>query len=77
MLPGGYFLQEGFFYRYLHEYAIDPATIDFSYKNIHVLTDSHGNEILDIISETDTEAVPDQGGKIPTCSEPDTQKDNL
>ncbi len=46
---------KGYFYRYLSEYDIDPATIDFSYKNIHVITDAHGNEIPDIISEADNE----------------------
>ncbi len=46
---------EGYFYRYLSEYDIYPATIDFSYKNIHVITDAHGNEIPDIISEVDNE----------------------
>ncbi|MDI6687316.1 MAG: CRISPR-associated ring nuclease Csm6 [Desulfobacterales bacterium] len=45
----------GYFYRYLNEYNIDSASIDFSYKNIHVIKDSHGNEIPDIISEADNE----------------------
>ncbi|MEE4353392.1 MAG: CRISPR-associated ring nuclease Csm6, partial [Desulfatiglans sp.] len=49
LMDGG----KGFFYRYLHEYGIAPSTIDFCYKNIHVITDAHGNEIPDIISEAD------------------------
>lgn len=46
---------KGYLYRYLNEYGIDPSSIDFSYKNIHIITDKHGNEISDIISETDNE----------------------
>ncbi|RZB29892.1 MAG: hypothetical protein SRB1_02172 [Desulfobacteraceae bacterium Eth-SRB1] len=38
----------GQYYKYLDEYGIDPASIDFSYRNVHVITDEHGIEIPDI-----------------------------
>jgi CRISPR-associated protein (TIGR02584 family) len=47
--------ENGQYYRYLKEYHIDPATIDFSHRNIHVIKDGHGNEIPDIVSEADNE----------------------
>ena len=47
--------KKGRYYQYLDEYSIDPASIDFSHNNIHVITDEHGNEIPDIESEADNE----------------------
>ena len=43
------------YFRYLEEYGIDPSSIDFSHGNIHVVTDNHGIEIIDITSESDNE----------------------
>ena len=43
----------GPYYQYLEEYGIDAATIDFGHRNIHVITDDHGNEIPDIGNESD------------------------
>lgn len=51
LLAGG----KGHYYKYLKEYEIDPDTIAFSHENIHVITDNHGVEINDIISESDNE----------------------
>ena len=46
---------KGHYYRYLEEYGLDPAVIDFGHHNIHVVTDKHGIEIPDIANETDNE----------------------
>lgn len=45
----------GHYHRYLEEYGIDAATIDFGHRNIHVISDEHGIEIPDIVSESDNE----------------------
>ena len=45
----------GHYHRYLEEYGIDSATIDFSHRNVYVITDDHGIEIPDITSESDNE----------------------
>ena len=47
--------KNGHYYRYLKEYGIDPATIDFAYRNIHVITDEYGIELPDIVSESNNE----------------------
>ncbi len=47
--------KNGRYYQYLDEYGIDPATIDFSHRNVHVITDEHGIEIPDIARESDNE----------------------
>lgn len=47
--------ENGHYDRYLEEYGIDPASIDFSHRNIHVITDEHGIELPDIVSESDNE----------------------
>ena len=47
--------KNGHYYRYLKEYSIDPATIDFGHRNIHVITDEYGIELPDIESESDNE----------------------
>jgi CRISPR-associated protein Csx14 len=47
--------ESGHYYRYLKEYGIDPTSIDFGHKNIHAVTDAHGNEIADIADEEDNE----------------------
>ena len=47
--------RSGHYYRYLAEYGIDANSIDFGPDNIHVITDEHGNEIPDIVSESDNE----------------------
>lgn len=47
--------KSGHYYCYLEEYGIDPSSIDFGHKNIHVITDEHGIEISDIVNENDNE----------------------
>jgi len=47
--------RDGHYYRYLEEYNIDPGTIKFGHRNIHVISDEHGIEIPDIVSESDNE----------------------
>jgi CRISPR-associated protein Csx14 len=47
--------KNGHYYQYLKEYGIDPATIDFGHRNIHVITDEYGIELPDIESESDNE----------------------
>jgi CRISPR-associated protein Csx14 len=47
--------KSGAYYQYLKEFDINPASIDFSHGNIHVLTDADGNEIDDIVDEADNE----------------------
>ena len=47
--------RSGHYFRYLAEYGIDPAGIDFSHANVHVITDEHGVEIPDIANESDNE----------------------
>jgi len=47
--------RNGHYYRYLEEYNIDPGTINFGRQNIHVITDEHGIEIPDIVSESENE----------------------
>lgn len=51
LLGGG----DGPYHRYLKEYDINPADIDFSPRNVHVITDTNGNEIPDIVDESDNE----------------------
>ena len=46
---------KGHYHRYLEEYGIDPASINFGHRNIHVITDIHGIEIPDIADEADNE----------------------
>ena len=52
--------KDGHYYRYLGEYGIDPAGIDFGHQNIHVVADGHGNEIDDIATESDNELLLDK-----------------
>ena len=47
--------KKGRYYQYLDEYGINPSSIDFSHRNIHVISDEHGIEIPDIGSELDNE----------------------
>lgn len=47
--------EKGHYFRYLEDYDIDPAIIDFDHGNIHVVTDEHGIEIPDIATESDNE----------------------
>ncbi len=47
--------KSGHYSRYLDEYGIDPSSIDFCAENIHVITDEHGNEVPDIMTESDNE----------------------
>lgn len=51
LLAGG----KGHFFRYLKEYDIEPETIDFGPRNLHVLRDEHGIELPDIVNESDNE----------------------
>jgi len=46
---------KGHYYKYLDEYGINPASIDFGYRNVHVITDEHGIEFPDIVRESDNE----------------------
>lgn len=46
---------KGFYFKYLEEYNLDPFSIDFRHKNVHVITDEHGIEIPDIVNESDNE----------------------
>jgi len=45
----------GQYYRYLEEYGIDHTSIDFDHRNIHVITDEHGIELPDIVTDYDNE----------------------
>ena len=45
----------GHYYKYLDEYDINSASIDFGHRNIHVITDEHGIELPDIVRESDNE----------------------
>jgi len=47
--------RDGWYYQYLREYGIDPATIDFGFDNIHTVKDENGKEIEDIIGEQENE----------------------
>ncbi|MBW2117546.1 MAG: TIGR02584 family CRISPR-associated protein [Deltaproteobacteria bacterium] len=47
--------ETGYYFRYLEEYGIETSSIDFGHRNIHVITDEHGNEIPDILRESDNE----------------------
>jgi CRISPR-associated protein Csx14 len=53
LLDGG----QGPFYRYLKEYGVPDAGIDFGPGNIHVVRDSLGAEIEDIVDENDNARV--------------------
>ena len=41
--------------KYLRDYKIDPASIEFTHNNVHVIHDSVGNEIPDIVDGEDNE----------------------
>ena len=45
----------GHYYRYLQDYDIESAAIDFSERNIHVVKDEHGIERSDIVDQLDNE----------------------
>jgi len=47
--------KSGYYFQYLEEYGIEPSSIDFGHSNVHVVSDEHGNEIPDIIRESDNE----------------------
>ena len=46
---------DGQYFRYLHEYGIDPQSILFSHDTLHVLRDGKGNPIDDITGEEENE----------------------
>ena len=46
---------DGHYYKYLDEYSINPASIDFGHRNVHVITNEYGIELSDIESESDNE----------------------
>lgn len=48
---------DGRYHRYLADYGIDAATIDFSFDHIHTVTDKNGMEIDDITDEEDNESL--------------------
>ena len=45
--------KRGMYHKYMKEYGLNPSSIDFSYENIHVITDDNGVEIDDIKTEDD------------------------
>ena len=47
--------EKGAYHRYCRDYGIDPRTIDFGHRNIHVITDEYGIEIPDIVDESHNE----------------------
>lgn len=47
--------KKGYYYKYLEEYSISSDSIDFSYRNIHVVTDEYGVETTDIANESHNE----------------------
>ena len=47
--------EKGRYYAYMEEYGIDPATIAFDHTHVHTVTDSHGVECADILTEKDNE----------------------
>ena len=54
---------DGNYHRYLREYAIDPASIDFGFHTIHTIRNEHGVEIDDIEGEQENEQL------LKTCLE--------
>lgn len=50
----------GKYYDFLHDYDIDPATIKFDAEQLIVFQDADGNELHDIRTDSDNEAVADQ-----------------
>ena len=56
LLAGG----NGHYFRYLDEYGIKRAGIDFGHRNVHVISDENGNELPDIVSEEDNEHLLNQ-----------------
>lgn len=47
--------KSGYYFKYLEEYGIESSSIDFDPNNVHVVLDEHGNELSDIIRESDNE----------------------
>lgn len=47
--------KSGYYFKYLEEYGIEPSQIDFGPGNVHVVMDKYGNELPDIIRESDNE----------------------
>jgi CRISPR-associated protein Csx14 len=47
--------KDGRYYQYFNEYDINPASIDFGFKNVHTITNSNGMEIDDITDEEENE----------------------
>ena len=41
----------GHYYRYIEEYGIDPTSINFEHRNIHVIADNNNIEIPDTIND--------------------------
>jgi len=56
LLAGG----NGHYFRYLDEYGIKRAGIDFGHRNVHVISDENGNELSDIVSEEGNEHLLNQ-----------------
>ncbi len=48
---------DGQYHRYLADYGIDPAQIDFSFDHVHTVNDNNGIEINDITDEEDNESL--------------------
>jgi len=51
----------GHYFQYLNDYGMDPHAIDFGHHSIHMVTDAYGNEIADIVTESDN------GHLLKTC----------
>ncbi len=47
--------KNGHYYTFLEEYGINPTSIQFDHENVHVTTDEYGNELPDILDESDNE----------------------
>jgi len=64
----------GPYFQYLNDYDIDPHAIDFGHHSIHMVTDAYGNEIADIVTESDNEQLLKACLKLTFCftHDPDT-----
>jgi CRISPR-associated protein (TIGR02584 family) len=49
--------EDGAYYRLLKEYGVADATVEFSARHIITVTDEHGSELDDIITQDDSEKV--------------------
>ncbi len=47
--------ESGIFHQYLEEQGLPANSVDFTHRNVHVVTDEHGIETGDIVTEEDNE----------------------